>query len=70
MQIDKESKESDISKIMKYLKSQRCVNKFNLISDDLKTINKISDKQTINAIHQTTSKALTSFLENENESIF
>jgi len=62
--------ENDISRIMKYLKSQSCVSKLNLISDDFKTVKKISDKNTVNAIHYTTSKALTKFLEKENESIF
>ena len=64
------SGESEISKIIKYLKSQKCVRKFDVLSDDLSTIKSISDKETVNAIHRTTSKALTDFLSKETEPIF
>jgi len=60
----------DISRILKYLNTQSCVSKLDLISDDLKTIKRVSDKTTVKAIHNTTSKALADFLEKENEAIF
>lgn len=64
------SPETDINGLLSYLKTNRSVQKFDVRSDDMQLIEKISDKETINALLLTSSKALTSFLENENESIF
>lgn len=64
------SGESEISRIIRYLKSQKCVRKFDVVSDDLNIIKNISDKETVDAIHRTTSKALTDFLSKETEPIF
>jgi len=61
---------SEISKITRYLKSQKCVRKCDLISDDMNIIESISDNETIEAIHNTTSNALSDFLKKETESIF
>jgi hypothetical protein len=52
------------------IRSQKCVRKTDLVTDDLSTIKNISDKETVNAIHLTSSKALTDFLKNETEPIF
>jgi len=70
VKIKNNSGESEISRIMRYLKLQKCVRKFDLVSNDLNTIKTISDKETVNAIHVTTSKALNDFLNKETESIF
>jgi len=70
VKIKNNSGESEISRVIKYLKSQKCVRKFDLVSDDLNTIKNISDKETVNAIHRTTSKSLTDFLSKETEPIF
>ena len=70
IKIKENSLESDIISLISYLKSQRCVKKFDVRADDLNSINSISDKETINAMHLTSSKALAKFLENEKESIF
>ena len=64
------SVESDITSLLTYLKTNRSVQKFDVRTDDLQTIKRISDKETINAMHLTSSKALATFLENENEAIF
>jgi hypothetical protein len=70
VKIKNNSGESEISRIIKYLRSQKCVRKFDMVSDDLSTIKNISDKETVDAIHSTTSRALTDFLSKETESIF
>ncbi len=70
VKIKKDTLDTDISKIMRYLKTQKCVRKFDLVTDDINTIKSISDKETVEAIHQTTSKALTDFLNKETETIF
>ena len=70
IKIKNNSGESEISRVIKYLRSQKCVRKFNLVSDDLNTIKNISDKETVNAIHLTSSKALADFLSKETEPIF
>ncbi len=70
VKIKENSLESDIIGLISYLKSQRCVKKFDVRADNLNTINSISDKETLNAMHLTSSKALSTFLENEKESIF
>ncbi len=70
IKIKENSLESDIISLISYLKSQRCVKKFDVRADDLNSIKSISDKETINAMHLTSSKALAKFLENEKESIF
>ncbi len=70
VKIKDNSKETEVSRIVKYLKTQKCVRKFDMVSDDLSTVKNISDKETVNAIHMTSSKALTDFLSKETESIF
>ena len=70
VKIKNNSEESEISRIMRYLKLQKCVRKFDLVSNDMNTIKTISDKETVNAIHATTSKALNAFLDKEKEPIF
>jgi len=70
VKIKNNSGESEVSRVIKYLRSQKCVRKFDLVTDDLKTIKSISDKETIDAIHNTTSLALADFLKKETESIF
>jgi len=70
VKIKNNSVESEISKIMRYLKLQKCVRKLDLVSNDMNTIKAISDKETVNAIHTTSSKALNDFLSKETESIF
>ena len=70
VKIKETSLESDIMGLISYLKAQKCVKKFDVRADDLNTINSIVDKGTLNAMHLTSSKALTTFLENEKESIF
>lgn len=70
VKIKENSLESDIINLIRYLKTQNCVKKFDVRSDDLNTIKSISDKETINAMHLTSSKALAKFLENEKEPIF
>ena len=70
LKINENSLESEIINLINYLKTQKCVKKFDVRADDLSTIKSISDKETINAMHLTTSKALAKFLENEKESIF
>ncbi|MEI8202561.1 MAG: hypothetical protein WCH34_06085 [Bacteroidota bacterium] len=70
IKIKENSLESDIISLINYLKSQNCVKKFDVRADDLNSIKSISDKETINAMHLTSSKALANFLENEKESIF
>ena len=70
IKIKENSLESDIISLISYLKSHSCVKKFDVRADDLTTIKSISDKETINAMHLTSSKALAKFLENEKESIF
>ncbi len=70
VKIKNNSGESEILRIMRYLKLQKCVRKFDLVSNDLNTIKTISDKETVSAIHVTTSKALNDFLSKETESIF
>jgi len=70
VKIQNNSVESEILKLIRYLKAQKCVRKFEIVTDDLNTIKNISDKETINAIHLTSSKALADFLRKETESIF
>jgi len=70
VKIQNNSVESEILKLIKYLRSQKCVRKFDIITDDMSTIKNISDKETVNAIHLTSSKALADFLSKETESIF
>jgi hypothetical protein len=70
IKIKNNSDESEISRVIKYLRSQKCVRKFDMVSDDMSTIQNISDKETVNAIHCTTSKTLTDFLSKETEAIF
>jgi hypothetical protein len=70
VKIKNKTVDSEISKITKYLKSQKCVRKFDIVTDDMSTIKNISDKETVDAIHHTTSKALNDFLNKETESIF
>ena len=70
VKIKKNTLDTDISKIIRYLKTQKCVRKFDLVTDDIQTIKSITDKETIQAIHKTTSKALTEFLNKETETIF
>lgn len=70
IKIKENSLEKDITGLISYLKSQSCVKKFDVRADDLNTINSISDKETLNAMHLTSSKALSKFSETEKESIF
>ncbi len=70
VKIKENSLESDITHLISYLKTQKCVKKFDMRADNLHTIKSISDKETIKAMHLTSSKALSKFLENEIESIF
>ncbi|MBN2682970.1 MAG: hypothetical protein JXR58_10715 [Bacteroidales bacterium] len=70
IKINKNTKESEISKITKFLKLQNCVKKLDIISDDINMVSKVLDKETVYSIHKTSSKALKAFLEKENESIF
>lgn len=58
------------SKPINDLKSNKCVKKFDVRVENLSKIKKISDKETVNSLHLTSSTALLTFLENENESIF
>jgi hypothetical protein len=62
--------ENDIVNLLAYLKSNKCVKKFDVRVENLRKIKKISDKETVNSLHLTSSKALSTFLENEKESIF
>jgi hypothetical protein len=62
--------ESEISRIIKYLKSQKCVRKIDLVIDDLNSIKNIFDKETVNSIHCTASMALSNLPCRETESIF
>lgn len=70
VRIKENSEAKEITNLISFLKAQKCVKKFDVMEDDLKTIKSISDKETIKAIHLTSSKALAKFLENENEPIF
>ena len=53
----KNTLDTDIVKIIRYLKSQKCVRKFDIVTDDVSTIKDISDMETVKAIHKTTSEA-------------
>ena len=70
VKIKENSKESEVTSLISYLKTQKCVKKFDVRADDLNTIKSISDKETIKAMHLTSSIALSKFLENEKEAIF
>ena len=70
IKLQNNSKENDISRIVRYLKAQKCVRKFDLVSNELNTVKTIFDKETVDAINFTSTKALTDFLKNETESIF
>ena len=68
--IKNNSNENDVLRVVKYLKSQKCIRKFDLISNDLNTVKTIFDKETVNAINSTSTMALIDFLQSENEPIF
>jgi hypothetical protein len=70
VKISNNTEESEISKVIKYLKSKKFVRKFDILTDDLSEVKNLSDKETVSAIHCTTSKALANFLSKETESIF
>ena len=70
VKISNNSRESEISRITKYLRTLKFVKKFDIFSDDFRTIKNISDKETVGAIHKTSSKSLAAFLKNETEPIF
>ena len=57
VKIKKNTLDTDIVKIIRYLKSQKCVRKFDIVTDDVSTIKDISDMETVKAIHKTTSEA-------------
>ena len=40
IKLSKDSRESDISGVIKYLKAQKCVRKFDMVLDDITTIKK------------------------------
>ncbi|MDD3687887.1 MAG: hypothetical protein PHE56_14140 [Bacteroidales bacterium] len=56
--------------LVAYLKANKCVKKFDVRVNNLRKIKNISDKETVDSLHLTTSTALSDFLKNENESIF
>jgi hypothetical protein len=70
IKIKENTLESDIKNLIVYLKSKNFIKKFQINTNEKNDINRISDKETIEGIHITSTKALNEFLANENESIF
>jgi len=62
--------DSEIVKLISYLKNQNCVKKFDMRTNNFKKILNITDKETLNAMHYTSSQTIATFLENEKDSIF
>jgi hypothetical protein len=70
VKIKENSLETDIMSLVAYLKTNKCVKKFDVRVNNLRKIKNISDKETVDSLHLTSSTALSDFLKNENESIF